>query len=51
MAPKRKATSAAKADKPAPKKTKAPRKAEAGKAEPVATASDGRKLSLIIEAW
>ncbi len=51
MAPKRKAASASKADKIAPKKFKAPQMAEADNGEPVATTSDGRKLSLIIEAW
>ena len=48
MAPKRKTAIAVKAEKPAVKKTKTPKKEEDKK---VAAAADGSKLSLIIEAW
>ena len=52
MAPKRKAAVApAKTEAPAAKKTKAPKKANAEKSATPAATSDGRKLSLIIEAW
>lgn len=52
MAPKRKAAPAAKTDEAAVvKKTRAPKKAPAEKVAPAASESEGRKLSLIIEAW
>ena len=54
MAPKRKATTAAKskAESSAPKKPKASKQAEVpAAAAVVAAASDGKKYSLIIEAW
>lgn len=54
MAPKRKATTAAKskAEASAPKKPKASKDAEpSAPAAVVAAATDGKKLSLIIEAW
>lgn len=52
MAPKRKAASAAKTEGAAAvKKTRAPKKAPTEKIAPAAAESDGRKLSLIIEAW
>ncbi|BDA49844.1 hypothetical protein COCOBI_14-4640 [Coccomyxa sp. Obi] len=55
MAPKRKATTAAKtkAESSAPKKPKASKDAEPSSADAavVAATSDGKKLSLVIEAW
>ena len=52
MAPKRKAALAAKTEEAAAvKKTRAPKKAQTEKVVPAAANSDGRKLSLIIEAW
>ena len=51
MAPKRKAATAVKAEKPAVKKTKTPKKEEDKKVAAAVSTSDGSKLSLIIEAW
>lgn len=51
MAPKRKAATAVKAEKPAVKRTQAPKKTEENKSAAVDAASDGRKLSIIIEFW